>query len=638
MADKNTIQVVLKLSADQFKKGVNGVVEQTKRLKLAFIAVGSVLAAITVRQLFRVNKEFQSLRLQLITLTGSAEKAEIAFKGIQRFAAKTPFDVAQVTQAFIKLGNLGLAPSERALTSYGNTASAMGKSLSQLIEAVADATTNEFERLKEFGIKAKQEGDNVTFTFKGVSTTVKKEAGAIQDYLIELGETEFAGGMERQAESIEGALSNLGDSWDNFLDRVAGKKSEGVLTDALKFLSNFIDGAGEVFSNLEMGGITKGIKVQEEALERLNQKLKVVSNQSEAVKRLGIFTSAEDVKADIALVTNKLQELNDKQAVLVKKQEERNNKSIDGYSDIANALDKTGNKLTEYGKKFKTAKETETRVLQKELAKQLTAYDKHLKGLADANQQRLDIAKEFADLINELNTGSGEEVEEPDILDFASAITNARKALSNGDYDGAINGAQGLAEMIRTMRDNGTEADLVLQGLAQQAADLANDATSQKVGDEEKKLADSKKTIEELVAKAKQLKDIEVDFNDELAKANLERIRQALQQEMNKNPLVMAIQMGQSDGEKAANALLKEQGITPLSPEIKPLPDNTTPIIRPLQLDTSEAERQINAITEQAAKPVVKELYVNAAGNSFSDRRSNTEAIFKDEALKTGKR
>ena len=35
----------------------------------------------------------------------------------------------------------------------------MGKSLNQMIEAVADATTGEFERLKEFGIKARTHGE-----------------------------------------------------------------------------------------------------------------------------------------------------------------------------------------------------------------------------------------------------------------------------------------------------------------------------------------------------------------------------------------------------------------------------------------------------------------------------------------------
>jgi uncharacterized membrane protein YqgA involved in biofilm formation len=49
--------------------------------------------------------------------------------------------VLQFINAFIKLKALGLQPSKEALTSYGNTATAMGKSLDQMIEAVADAST-----------------------------------------------------------------------------------------------------------------------------------------------------------------------------------------------------------------------------------------------------------------------------------------------------------------------------------------------------------------------------------------------------------------------------------------------------------------------------------------------------------------
>ena len=41
------------------------------------------------------------------------------------------------------------------------------QNLDQFIEAIADATTFEFERLKEFGIKSKQIGDDVQFTFRG---------------------------------------------------------------------------------------------------------------------------------------------------------------------------------------------------------------------------------------------------------------------------------------------------------------------------------------------------------------------------------------------------------------------------------------------------------------------------------------
>ncbi len=143
--------------------------------------------------------------------------------------------------AFTKLTAMGLEPSERALTSYGNTASAMSKTLNQMIEAVADATVGEFERLKEFGIKAAVEGNKVSFTFRGVKTTVKKETAAIQSYLLQLGQTEFAGGMERQANTLNGALSNLGDAWDNLLDRMLDDKASSGIQYMLRSLGELLD-------------------------------------------------------------------------------------------------------------------------------------------------------------------------------------------------------------------------------------------------------------------------------------------------------------------------------------------------------------------------------------------------------------
>ena len=157
--------------------------------------------------------DFEKLETSLRTsFNGNAEAARKAFKVITDFAAKTPFQVSQVADAFIKLKNLGLDPSEKALTAYGNTASAMGKSLNQMIEAVADASTGEFERLKEFGIRASKQGDQVSFTFKGVTKTVKMESAAIEGYLMNIGQTDFAGGMEAQSKTFLGRLSTLKDS------------------------------------------------------------------------------------------------------------------------------------------------------------------------------------------------------------------------------------------------------------------------------------------------------------------------------------------------------------------------------------------------------------------------------------------
>jgi len=174
----------------------------------------------------------------------------------------------EITTAFVKLTNFGLTPSREALTAYGDTASSMGRSLDQMIEAVADATTGEFERLKEFGIKAKTEGDNVSFTFRGVTTTIGKNADEIEQYLISLGQNNFAGAMAEQMDTLNGVISNAKDSFQAFflevaemgpleefkalindLRRATGKDSQGLakiladtLTSAIRGLRRLLSG------------------------------------------------------------------------------------------------------------------------------------------------------------------------------------------------------------------------------------------------------------------------------------------------------------------------------------------------------------------------------------------------------------
>lgn len=221
--------------------------------------------------LIKTQRAFDKLNASLVTATGSVTNAAQAFGALQAFAASTPYGLQEVTKAFIQLRNLGLTPSERALNSYGNTASAMGKSLNQMVEAVADAATGEFERLKEFGIKAKQNGDQVSLTFQGVTTNIANNAATIEKYLIGLGETKFAGGMELQAKTLDGAISNLGDTWD--MTKLAFSQSgfgdgamEGVLalSGALQDLQAILQATGLAASEearvvSEAGGLHKAL-------------------------------------------------------------------------------------------------------------------------------------------------------------------------------------------------------------------------------------------------------------------------------------------------------------------------------------------------------------------------------------------
>lgn len=214
------------------ERATDGLGRAFTRLVAPVTAVVSVSAGL--QKLVSVTRGFEVLNAQLKTATGSAAGAAEAFTHIQDFATQTPYDLQQATAAFTQLVNYGLTPSREALTSYGNTASALGKDLSQMVEAVADATTGEFERLKEFGIRAKNQGDTVAFTFRGVTTTVKNNAQEIERYLIDLGENNFAGAMAERMDTLDGALSNLGDEWDKLFLNISEQGVGDVIEDSVR--------------------------------------------------------------------------------------------------------------------------------------------------------------------------------------------------------------------------------------------------------------------------------------------------------------------------------------------------------------------------------------------------------------------
>lgn len=220
MAD--TASLIVRVSST----GVDKTTSQLNGLtKAAGAAAAAVVSLETAKQVFSAlvdsQRNFDKLNSGLITMTGSVENAAKAFSVLQQFAKETPYGLNQAVEGFTKLVALGLDPSKEALISYGNTAAAMGKDLNQMIEAVADASTFEFERLKEFGIKSSQQADTVSFTFRGVTTTVKKNSEEIQKYLLNIGNTDFAGAMETRSKTLDGQLSSLADSFDGLVLAVA---------------------------------------------------------------------------------------------------------------------------------------------------------------------------------------------------------------------------------------------------------------------------------------------------------------------------------------------------------------------------------------------------------------------------------
>jgi hypothetical protein len=251
----------MRRTVDNGMSGVTRSIEAAKKV-LAGFGAGMLLKEL-VSQVIDTQREFDKLNASLETATGSTANAAQAFGALQKFAATTPYSVAEATEAFIKLRNLGLNPSEAAMTSYGNTAASMGKGLNQMIEAVADAATGQFERLKEFGVTAKQQGDNVFLTFQGITKKIGNNSKEIQGYLRDIGDVNFAGAMEKRMGTLDGAISNLGDTWAGVLRAISSNGfGEGIMGGVLA-LSGALQDLSDIITTVGGEAHKEGEKVKE---------------------------------------------------------------------------------------------------------------------------------------------------------------------------------------------------------------------------------------------------------------------------------------------------------------------------------------------------------------------------------------
>lgn len=221
-ATTNRMQALAGVANSGVGQAMGEVGAQFRSLATQAAIAGAGLGYFFKRNFVDVASEFERFKTILETTEGSAAGADKAMQWVSDFAAKTPFELAEVTEAFVKLRAYGLDPTTGLLKTLGDTGAAMGKPVMQAVEAIADAVTGENERLKEFGIRGSKSGGQVTYEYTdkaGQQRTKTVDASnrqMIESTLTAIWNEKYGGAMDKLSGTWAGMVSNLKDQWARF--------------------------------------------------------------------------------------------------------------------------------------------------------------------------------------------------------------------------------------------------------------------------------------------------------------------------------------------------------------------------------------------------------------------------------------
>lgn len=171
-------------------------------------------------------------------LDGSSDKAKAYLSDINSFAAKTNFQLDELTDDFIKFVNRGVTPSMDAMKRMGDFTNTVAKPFDQLTEAILDI--NNPERWKEFGVRVQTEGNKVKLSFRDMTVECDRTVESVMKAVEQFGSMKgVEGSTEAIAKTIEGQMSNLEDTITTALAEI-GLANQGLISESISAVDTIV--------------------------------------------------------------------------------------------------------------------------------------------------------------------------------------------------------------------------------------------------------------------------------------------------------------------------------------------------------------------------------------------------------------
>ena len=192
--------------------------------------------------------------------------------------------------------------------------------------------------------------------------------------------------------------------------------------------------------------------------------------------------------------------------------------------------------------------------LNKQLSEQKNLYDKANQDLQSALQVQGDVLRKFAETRAELMSGPPRE-EGASFLDAAGLGFQARQALQSGGAERALELADRAREMLAELNRQG-QGGLASLGLLNQIEAVANAAAEAQKARAQTNVALAELTARQLVAEYQALEKIEVGFDNAAALASATSLRQAIEQQLAANPIVVPVVFAQDPNAGTVDQLI----------------------------------------------------------------------------------
>ena len=251
-------------------------VSSLKRITVAWLSVQSTVKA--TKSIIEAGINVQNSRMYIDAIFGKTGNAVQKFKQAQDFAAKTPFNSVDITNAMAKAQMLGLGTSKSDMNKYadlGSIAKLNGSGgIAEAVDAYADMMNGEFERMQTIlGIKKRdleqyaKENNMGKFTNKQGQITDRKILENVFDSYIQ--SRGITGITEKYSQTLEGRLSTLSDNFKTSLAKIGGIQDDGTVK-AGSLFDNFSKGVERLITSLERFGKSEAFNVLQENLGKIS--------------------------------------------------------------------------------------------------------------------------------------------------------------------------------------------------------------------------------------------------------------------------------------------------------------------------------------------------------------------------------